>query len=101
MKLTRLFLFAAAVCCTQAAFAQTGTQSTANMQSSSSTNTGTQNSSPTNTGASGDNMVTPPAQTRRSMAEDQMAASRRASGTMTKTEKTKMYNGKGKMKTKM
>jgi hypothetical protein len=101
MKLTRLFLFAAAVCCTQASFAQTGTQSTSNMQAASSTNTGTQTSSPTTTGMSDGNMVTPPAQTQRSLAEDQMAASRRSSGTMTKTQKTKTYNGKGKMKAKM
>ncbi|GEM_PF-3598642 len=101
MKLTRLFLLAASVFCTQAAFAQTGTQSTPNMQAASSTNTGTQTSSPTTTGMSGDNMVTPSAQTQRSLAEDKMAAGRRNSGTMTKTQKTKTYTGKGKMKTKM
>lgn len=100
MKLTRLFLFAAALGCTQAALAQTGTQSTANMQSASSTNTGTQTSSPTTTGMNGDNMVTPSAQTQRSLAEDRMAADRRA-GNMSKTQKTKNHSGKGKMKTKM
>jgi hypothetical protein len=100
MKITRFFLAVACALCSQAAFAQTATQSTPNMQSASSTNTGTQTSSPTTTGMNND-MVTPPAQTRERMVDDQKAADRRNSGTMTRTKKTKTYDGKGKMKTKM
>ena len=94
MKRTSFLLAFACALCTQVAFAQTApTQSTPNMQSSSSTNTGTQTSSPTTTGMNND-MVTPPAQTRERMADGGSMRTR----SMRKT--TKMKHTSSGMKTK-